>query len=118
MNVRKFLHSFRYARQGLLTAMSEQNLRFHLLSAITVVVAALLTGVSMTEWLILILVITLVIGMELVNTAIERIVDLVSPEIHPLAKQAKDIAAGAVLVFAGASVIIGLLIFLPKWFSF
>jgi undecaprenol kinase len=56
------------------------------------------------------------IALELVNSAIERVVDLASPDIHPLAKEAKDIAAGAVLVFAAASAIIGLLIFLPKWF--
>ena len=62
------------------------------------------------------LVISLVIGAELFNTAMERVVDLASPNIHPLAKDAKDIAAGAVLVFASASVIIGILIFLPKWF--
>ncbi|MEK4629415.1 diacylglycerol kinase family protein [Solibacillus sp. FSL R7-0682] len=118
MNARKFIKSFRYAMQGIATATKEQNLRFHLLSAIIVIIAGLLTDLSRTEWVIITLVIALVIGAELFNTAIERVVDLASPQIHPLAKQAKDIAAGAVLVFAGASVIIGLLIFLPKWFSF
>ena len=118
MNVSKFFHSFRYAVQGIVTALKEQNLRFHLMSAVIVIIVAIITGVSMMEWLILIIVIALVIGAELFNTAIERVVDLASPQMHPLAKQAKDIAAGAVLVFAVASVIIGLLIFLPKWFSF
>ncbi|MEG0471918.1 MAG: diacylglycerol kinase family protein [Solibacillus sp.] len=115
MNVRKFFRSFTYAIQGVLTATKEQNLRFHLVSTVVVVLAGIVTGLSVTEWLILTLIIALVIGTEMVNTAIERVVDLSSPEIHPLAKDAKDIAAGAVLVFASASVIIGLLIFLPKW---
>lgn len=116
MNVRKFFRSFTYAIQGIVTATKEQNLRFHLLSAIIVVTVGLVTGLSVTEWLVLTLIIALMIGSEMINTAIERVVDLSSPEIHPLAKDAKDIAAGAVLVFASASVIIGLLIFLPKWF--
>ncbi len=91
-------------------------MRIHFMSAFIVIIAGLLTGLAIVEWLIIILAITLVIGAEMVNTAIEYVVDLASPEIHPLAKQAKDVAAGAVLVFAMASVIIGLLIFLPKWF--
>ncbi|ATP39470.1 UDP kinase [Solibacillus sp. R5-41] len=116
MNVRKFFRSFTYAVQGILTATKEQNLRFHMMSTLVVVIAGIVTVLSVTEWLILTLIIALVIGAEMINTAIERVVDLSSPEIHPLAKDAKDIAAGAVLVFASASVIIGLLIFLPKWF--
>ena len=115
MNAHKFFRSFSYAIQGILTAMKEQNLRFHIVSAVVVVITGIVTGLSLTEWLILTLIIALVIGAEMFNTAIERVVDLSSPEIHPLAKDAKDIAAGAVLVFASASVIIGLLIFLPKW---
>ena len=96
--------------------MREQNMRIHIISAIIVIIASILTGLTINEWLIIILVITLVISAEMINTAIESVVNLVSPEIHPLAKQAKDVAAGAVLVIALASVIIGLLIFLPKWF--
>lgn len=115
MDIRKFIKSFSYAIQGIVTAMSEQNFRFHLLSTVIVVIAGFLTGLSITEWMIIVLVITLVIGAEMFNTAIERVVNLVSPDYHPLAKQAKDIAAASVLVFAACSVIIGILIFLPKW---
>ncbi|WP_332646929.1 diacylglycerol kinase family protein [Lysinibacillus sp. 54212] len=115
MDIRKFIKSFSYALTGIWTASKEQNMRFHLVSMVVVIVAGLLTGLSITEWLILTLLMALVIGTEMVNTAIERVVDLASPEIHPLAKDAKDVAAGAVLVFAVCSVIIGLLIFLPKW---
>ena len=115
MDVRKFIKSFSYAMQGIITAMREQNFRVHVLSAVTVVIAGLLTGLSITEWIIIVLVIALVMGAELFNTAIERVVDLASPKYHPLAKQAKDMAAASVLVFAACSVIIGVLIFLPKW---
>ena len=116
MDWRKFIFSFRYAIEGVLTALGEQNMRVHLFSAIVVVVAGLLTGLSVLEWCVIVVVIGLVIAVEMLNTALERVVDLASPDIHPLAKQAKDIAAGAVLVIAVMSVIIGLLIFLPKWF--
>jgi len=115
MDIRKFIKSFGYAIQGIVTAMNEQNFRFHVLSAVTVAIAGLLTGLSITEWIIIVFVISLVMGAELFNTAIERVVDLASPDYHPLAKQAKDIAAASVLVFATCSVIIGLLVFLPKW---
>lgn len=94
----------------------EQNIRFHVLAAMVVVLSGLLTGLSYEEWLIVILLIGGMMALEMVNSAIERVVDLATPGLHPLAKQAKDMAAGAVLVFAAASAIIGLLIFLPKWF--
>ncbi|MEK9198749.1 diacylglycerol kinase family protein [Lysinibacillus halotolerans] len=116
MDVLKLIKSFGYALVGICTSLKEQNMRIHLFSAVIVVIAGVLTGISITEWLVLIITIALVIGSEMINTAIEAVVNLASPEYHPLAKQAKDVAAGAVLVFAVASVIIGLLIFLPKWF--
>lgn len=116
MDVHKLIKSFGYALFGIRTSLKEQNMRIHLFSAVIVVIAGVLTGISITEWLVLIITIALVIGSEMINTAIEAVVNLASPEYHPLAKQAKDVAAGAVLVFAVASVIIGLLIFLPKWF--
>ncbi|MCM0624278.1 MULTISPECIES: diacylglycerol kinase family protein [Lysinibacillus] len=116
MNLRKYLRSFGYAFEGIITASKEQNFKSHIVSAIIVILASYLTGLSRMEWYIVLLLIALMFALEMMNTAIERVVDLASPEIHPLAKQAKDIAAGAVLVFALFSAIIGLLIFLPKWF--
>ena len=117
MGLNRFLRSFKYAAQGIASAVKrEQNIRFHLIAGLIVIAAAFFTGLSDTEWLIVIVLIGGMIALELVNSAIERVVDLASPDIHPLAKEAKDIAAGAVLVFAAASAIIGLLIFLPKWF--
>ncbi|MGE7836946.1 diacylglycerol kinase family protein [Viridibacillus arvi] len=118
MNVSKFLKSFQYAFQGIVYAFREQNFRFHLLAAIIAIIAGLLTGLSQTEWLVIIIVIAIMLTLEMINTAIERVVDLTTSEIHPLAKQSKDLAAGAVLVFACASAIIGILIFLPKWMNY
>lgn len=115
MNARKLLRSFGYAMEGIVAALKEQNLRFHVLAALVVFTASWWTQLSIIEWCIVILVVFGMFALELVNSAIERVVDLASPDIHPLAKAAKDIAAGAVLVFSVASVIIGVLIFLPKW---
>ena len=70
--------------------------------------------VSIIEWGILVLVISMVLALEMINTAIERCVDLVTKEYKELAKNAKDIAAGAVLVMSMFSVVIGIIIFLPK----
>ena len=82
-----------------------------------VVICGFIFHLSVMEWFICILLFALVISLELVNTAIEAVVDLCTHEIHPLAKTAKDTAAGAVLVSAMASVIIGLMIFIPKLFN-
>ena len=117
MDLLKLIKSFRYAFYGIFTALTEQNMKIHFVSAVVVIIAGLLTGLNLVEWILIILLIALVISTEMVNTAIETIVNLVSPDFHPLAKKAKDVAAGAVLVFAIASVIIGLLIFIPKWFE-
>ncbi|MGI2326549.1 diacylglycerol kinase family protein [Planococcus sp. YIM B11945] len=117
MNANRFFRSFKFAAEGIKTALkTEQNVRFHAFAAAVVLTAAFLTGLSDTEWIIVIGLIGGTIALEMVNSALERVVDLATAEFHPLAKQAKDMAAGAVLVFAIASAIIGLLIFIPKWF--
>ncbi|MEE1130835.1 MAG: diacylglycerol kinase family protein [Caryophanon sp.] len=115
MNARKLLRSFGYATEGIVAALKEQNLRLHVLAALVVFIAGMLTTLSVTEWCIIVLVVFGMFVLEMLNSAIERVVDLASPAHHELAKAAKDIAAGAVLVFSIASVIIGVLIFLPKW---
>lgn len=116
MNANKLFKSFNFAFQGICTALLQQNMKVHVVCAIAVIIAGFVTGLSPIEWSILVIVISMVISLEMINTAIEAIVDLASPTIHPLAKIAKDVAAGSVLVFAIASVIIGGLIFIPKWF--
>ena len=69
------------------------------------------------EWFIVLILIGGMLSLELVNAAIERVVDLTTTEWHPLAKQAKDLSAGAVLIYAIVSALIGLLLFIPKWFN-
>lgn len=111
---KKQLRSFGYAWKGIRNCVGkEQNLSFHLIATVVVAISGFVLGITRTEWMIIILCIGVVIAAELFNTAIERLVDLVSPGRHPIAGQVKDIAAGAVLVCAATTAIIGLIIFIP-----
>jgi diacylglycerol kinase (ATP) len=108
----RIFKSFGYAARGIRMAVSEQpNIRIHLMVSILVVIAGFYIGISRSEWLVILLCIGVVLAVELLNTAIEYLVDLVSPERHSLAGKVKDVAAGAVLIVAIMSVIIGILIF-------
>ncbi|MBX4205684.1 diacylglycerol kinase family protein [Candidatus Microgenomates bacterium] len=93
---------------------SEPNFRIHSLSAVIVLILGLYFKISLTEWTILVLTIMGVICLELVNTAIESVVDMVSPKFSRLAKIAKDVSAAAVLISSLAAIAVGVLIFLPK----
>ncbi|PIC72078.1 UDP kinase [Sporosarcina sp. P16b] len=116
--MQKFLKSFLYAWQGIKDGFRQgRNMKSHGLSAMIVLIAGWFTGLSQTEWMIIFIVIAGVMALELMNTAVEYVVDLVTTEFHPLAKKAKDIAAGSVFVFAIASAIVGCIIFFPKWFG-
>lgn len=116
--MRKFFKAFDYAWNGILYGVKvERNLKFHLVAAIVVILVGFFTGLSVIEWSIVVLLIGGMLAFEMMNAAIERVVDLVTMESHPLAKHAKDLAAGAVLVYAISSVVIGFIIFLPKWFN-
>jgi diacylglycerol kinase len=106
--------SFRFAFRGVKLASAEPNFRIQLAVAVVVLIAAALLGVQPGEWLALILVSVAVLLMEMLNTVIEAVVDLVSPEYHPLAERAKDLAAGAVLMAAFASVVVGVYVFVPR----
>ncbi len=107
--------SFKYAFSGFKTAMTkEPNFQIHMFVGSCALLMGAILGLTKTEWVILLFTISFVLILEFWNTAIEAIVDLVSPEIHPKAKIAKDVAAAAVLLGAGVSVIIGILLFLPK----
>lgn len=111
--------SFGYAFQGIGTTIKrERNIKIHLLAVICVVLVGLLVHLSKTEWLICFVLFGLVISLELVNTAIEAVVDLVTEERKPLAKIAKDAAAGAVLVSAIMAAVIGFWIFIPRIIDF
>lgn len=111
---KKQLRSFGYAWKGIQSCVGkEQNLSFHLIAAIAVIIAGIVLGITRTEWIMVVMCIGTVIAAELFNTAIEKLVDLVSPQQHPVAGQVKDIAAGAVLVCAATAAIIGLIVFIP-----
>ena len=105
--------SFGYAFQGIFTCIrQERNMKIHCLAVIAVTVAGTFLHIKPVEWCICLLLFGLILSLELVNTALEAVVDLVTKEKKPLAKIAKDTAAGAVLVSAIAAAIIGC-IFVP-----
>lgn len=90
---------------------TDNNFRIHLLAVIVVIISGFWIEFSEGEWLAVILTMGGVLALEAVNTAIETVVDLVSPEFHPLAKKAKDVAAGAVLIFVfGALAVAGVIL--------
>ncbi|BFL54605.1 diacylglycerol kinase [Streptococcus pasteurianus] len=105
-----------FAITGIITAFKEErNMRKHMISAILAIIAGTVFRISVTEWLFLLLAIFLVITFEIINSAIENVVDLASNyHFSMLAKNAKDMAAGAVLIISGYAVLTGLIIFVPK----
>jgi diacylglycerol kinase len=108
------LTSFRYAFAGLRYLLrTQRNARIHVSISLVIVALGLWLGLSTTQWAVIALTIGVVLVAESFNTVIEVIVDLVTEEYHPLAKIAKDVAAGAVLLMAMISVVIGLLILGP-----
>ena len=110
--VRKFAVAF----AGLFhTGRTQSSMRVHGVCGVLAVGLAVLTGLSAIEWALLFLVIGLVLGMELLNTAIEAVVDLACPEQAELARIAKDAAAAAVLVAAFTALLVGSCVFLPHW---
>ena len=112
---KKLINSFKYAIEGFISSFkTERNMKIHVLAMIVVVLLGMYLKLNIMEWCFVVLAIALVIGSELFNTAIETIVDMVSPEKNPKAKLAKDISAAAVLVFALSAIIIGAIIFIPK----
>ncbi|MBX0291781.1 diacylglycerol kinase family protein [Hymenobacter sp. HSC-4F20] len=107
--------SFGYAFRGVRAALrTEVHLWFHAVATVVVIGLGLYFGLERWEWVAVALAVGAVWCAELVNTAIEAVVNLVSPEYHPLAGRAKDVAAGAVLVMAIAALVVGLLIFGPR----
>jgi diacylglycerol kinase len=106
--------SFGYAGAGVLFVLrTQRNFRIHLAFALAAMGMGIGLGLSRLELALLVLTIGLVLTAEIVNTAAETLVDLASPEYHPLAKLVKDLAAGAVLVAAGVAVVVGLLLLGP-----
>jgi diacylglycerol kinase len=105
------LRSFGYAFAGIgYILRTQRNARIELALAIAAVVLGLWLGLSATEWAVLVITIALVLILESVNTSLELAVTLASPQLHPAAKAAKDVAAACVLIGAMASIVVGLLI--------
>ena len=116
--MKKFFRSFRYAWNGIAIAVrDQQNLKVQSAIAATAIGAGFYFEITPSEWCFVLLSIGLVMGLEMVNSAIENVVDLVTRDHHPLAANAKDIAAGAVLFAAVLAVIVGVLIFYKYLFS-
>lgn len=108
------LHAFRHALAGITCCIrTETHARFHLAASALVVCAAIVLGAGLDDWCWFVICIGFVVSAELINTSIERLSDHASPEFHPLIGDAKDVAAGAVLVASIASGIIGVLRFWP-----
>lgn len=113
--LKRFYKSFTYSLAGIKYAYKyEQSMTIHLTALCLVIICGIILQISKMEWIICTIVSGLVIATELINTAIEAVVDLTCPKIDPLAKIAKDTASAAVFVFALTALIVGLIIFLPK----
>ena len=111
--------SFGNAWEGILVcSFEERNIKIHCFAAVMVLIFGNILHISVTEWLICFLLFGLIMGLELANTAVESVVDLVTEEWQPLAKRAKDCAAGAVLIASIWAAVAGGTIFFPKLFVF
>lgn len=107
--------SFQNAFSGLVACVkNERSMKIHITAAALVTAAGILLQISAAEWLACLVLFGEVLGMEALNTALEAVVDICSPQYHEKAKLAKDAAAAAVLVCAAAAAIAGCIIFLPK----
>lgn len=116
--LKKRIKSFGYAFKGIASLIrKEHNARIHCTAIVLVTIAGFHFAITPTEWCIVVLCFGLVLAAEGFNTAIERLVDLVSPDFHPIAGDVKDVAAGAVLICAIASAIVGLIVFIPYLFG-
>jgi len=108
----RLIQSFKAAFQGIrLAIVSQQNLKIHVAVALMVCSAGVYIDLSLIEWILIAVAIGLVISAEIMNTAIEALVDMVEPERNPRAGRVKDIAAGAVLVASFTAIVIGVLVF-------
>ncbi|MDD3411315.1 MAG: diacylglycerol kinase family protein [Eubacteriales bacterium] len=111
----KLRYSFLFALEGVASGIKgERNMMLHFAMMALVTVAGFLFSISETEWLACVILFGLVVGMEMMNTAIETVVDICMPHQDPRAKRAKDVAAGAVLLVSIAAAVAGCIIFLPK----
>ncbi|MFA7272609.1 MAG: diacylglycerol kinase family protein [Crocinitomicaceae bacterium] len=113
--MKKLVQSFRFALNGFIKNIpTERNLQIHLVTFLFVLALGFYFSISQFEWLTIFLISALVISLELINSAIEKLCDFVQPDLHEKIKIIKDTAAAAVLVAAGIALVVGGIIFLPK----
>ena len=113
---RSMLRSFGCAAEGIVTGIREErNMKIHCAAAVLVAVAGAFAGLTRMEWCVCLILCGMVLALELVNTALEAVTDLVTEEWRPLAKKAKDLAAGAVLIGAVTAAAAGCVIFIPHF---
>ena len=117
--IKRLFKSFSYAYKGITkTFLEEQNLQIQSIVGIIILVIACLLKISPIEWCLIISAIFIVILMEMINSAIERVADALKPRIHFYVKEIKDIMAGAVMISSLLAIIIGLIIFIPYILKF
>lgn len=109
--------SFGYAFEGIRTAFSERNFKVHCLVAVMALILCAVLSVPAWGWIAVIICIGMVFAAEALNTAVEAVVDLASPELHSLAKRAKDCAAGAVLILAIVSLLVAAIVYIPPFLA-
>ena len=118
LGIKRFFKSFTYNYEGIKYALlNEQSMIIHFIVASIVIVFGFILKLNKYEWMITLIIIACVISSEFINTAIEAVVDMTMPEKHPLAKIAKDTASAAVGIFAIVALVIGIIIFIPKFIA-
>ncbi|KQR71241.1 diacylglycerol kinase family protein [Pedobacter sp. Leaf176] len=116
-SIRGRMNSFKYAFSGLrLFFITEHNARIHILAAVLAIGLSFYLHLSSTEWIAILTVIAAVFVAEIINSSIEKLADVVSPQTHPQIKVVKDMAAAAVLITAFLALAVGGIVFLPKLF--
>ena len=119
LDAKRLGRSFKAAFEGISsTYKKEQNIKIHAIISMIVILGGIIFKINYIEWLVCLVLIGFVLMAEFFNTAIEYVVDLASPNIHPLAKAAKDTASAGVLMMAIVSALIGCVIFVPKIIEF
>ncbi|MBK5720526.1 diacylglycerol kinase family protein [Dysgonomonas sp. Marseille-P4677] len=118
-SIKDRLLTFKHISNGFRVLWKEEhNARIHIITSIVVIILSFVLKLSFMEWLIILVLITLVLSLEIINSAIENICDYISPEWHQSIKKIKDLSASAVFLAAIVSVICGIIIFLPKLCDF
>jgi diacylglycerol kinase (ATP) len=118
--IRIFIRSMKYAWDGVISVATERSFQIHIVAAVVVCVFGFLFNISRLDWSIILICIGMVMGMEAMNSAIERLVDFVCPQQDPRAGKIKDLSAGAVLIVSAIAAIVGIIIFWPyvvRWAS-